>query len=54
VEFIEHIENNLIKLDDKTKNSIRKEIIPMLNNIKYSSINSIDLLIKQGLKVICC
>ena len=51
IEFIKRIENNLIKLDERTKNSIRKEIIPILNNIKFSfPNNSKGTLIKNGLK----
>ena len=50
-EFIKHIENNIIKLDDRTKNLIRKDSIPILNSIKYSSPNSsIDTLLNLGLK----
>jgi len=50
-EFIKHIENNIFNLDKRTKKSIRKDIIPVLNRIKYSSPNSlVDSKIKQGLK----
>ncbi|KYN41743.1 hypothetical protein ALC56_03886 [Trachymyrmex septentrionalis] len=50
-EFIKHIENNIFNLDDRTKNLIRKDIIPVLNNIKYKLPNStIDSIIKHGLK----
>ena len=50
-EFIKHIESNIFNLDERTKNLIRKDIIPVLNRIKYSSPNSlVDSKIKQGLK----
>ena len=47
-EYIKHIENNLSKLNERTKNSIRKEVIPILENIKFSFPNA--TLIKKGLK----
>ena len=50
-EFIIHIENNIFNLDDRTKNLTRKDIILILNSIKYKLPNStIDSIIKHGLK----
>jgi len=50
IEYIKHIENNLSKLDKKTKNSIRKDVI-LIENIKFSfPNNSNSTLIKKGLK----
>ena len=50
-EFIKHIESNILKLDEQTKNLIRKDTIPILNNINYSSPNNnLDKIIKQGIR----
>jgi len=50
VEFIKHIENNIVKLDEKTKNLIRKDSITVLNSINYKlSNNKFDNIIKQGI-----
>ena len=50
VEFIKHIENNIEKLDEKTKNLIRKDTITVLNSINYKLPNNkFDNIIKQGI-----
>jgi len=50
VEFIKHIENNIVKLDEKTKNLIRKDTITVLNSINYKLPNNkFDNIIKQGI-----
>ncbi|KYN20065.1 hypothetical protein ALC57_07591 [Trachymyrmex cornetzi] len=51
IEFVKHIENNLIKLDENTKNYIRKDAIPILNNINFSHTNDPNnVIIKKGMK----
>ena len=51
VEFIKHIEYNIKKLDEKTKNLIRKDTITVLNGIDYNiSNNKFDNIIKQGIR----
>ncbi|KYN43230.1 hypothetical protein ALC56_02415 [Trachymyrmex septentrionalis] len=51
VEFIKHIENNIEKLDEKTKNLIRKDTITVLNSINYKFPNNkFDNIIKQGIR----
>jgi len=51
IEYIKYIENNLSKLGERTKNSIIKEVIPILENIKFSFPNNSNVtLIKKGFK----
>ena len=53
-EFIKHIEININKLDIITKNSIRNDLIQILNKIKYNNqVNDTEnITLKEGIEAV--